>query len=94
MSTYHEHNASVAAAKSLDLGTTASKALIAALMLALSVIAFSLFQVGSSLAKQACVDEAVGRYPGVPVSAYASATSTAMKLSFVVERQKALDSCS
>jgi hypothetical protein len=93
MSTYPQQATYAPQTQTSDLSDIAFKALIGFAVVAVAVIAFSLWQVGSSLSKQACVDEAVGRYPGVPVSAYSGANSTAMKLSFVVERQKALDSC-
>ena len=60
---------------------------------ALAVAAVSLWQVGSSLSKQACVEKAVGMYPAVSVSAFTGKSTGALKLSFVSERQKALSSC-
>ena len=59
----------------------------------LVIIAISLWQVGSALDKQACVAKAVGQYPGVPVSAYTGKATGALKLSFINERLKALNSC-
>lgn len=65
-----------------------------AVLLAIPVFALSAWRAGDGIAQQACVDKVLAKYPAVSVSAYTSPDSSAMKLSFVGERQKALSSCS
>ncbi|MEI6446996.1 MAG: hypothetical protein WCO96_03830 [Actinomycetes bacterium] len=76
------------------VGSDTTRRLVVGLALVLLLVStVALWRTGSGLAKQACVDQVLARYPAVPVSAYTSPNSTALKLSFVGERQKALDSC-
>ena len=64
----------------------------AALVLGL-VATVALWRVGSGLREQACVAKVQSRYPAVPVSAFNTRTTGALKVSFVAERQRALGDC-
>ena len=57
------------------------------------VIAFSIWSLAGAVSAQSCVQKVLAQYPAVPVSAFTGPQTTAMKLSFVTERQKALESC-
>ena len=53
----------------------------------------ALWQLGSAAGRQACIADAVGRFPAVPVSAFSGAQTGPLKLSFLNERQKAVAAC-
>jgi len=65
---------------------------ILALVIALFV-AIGLWRLGSSVSKQACVAKVAQEYPGVPVSAFDTQETGALKLSYDVERRKAVQEC-
>ncbi len=56
-------------------------------------LAVALWRAGSGLKEQACIAEVEARYPAVPVSAFNTRTTGALKVSFVTERQRALNDC-
>ena len=59
-----------------------------------ALLALSFWQASVSLSKQACISEAVARFPAVPVSAYNGSQTGPLKLSFVTQRQQAISGCS
>ena len=82
----------------LEETTDSSTTLIAAtrivITIAAAVSAVALWQMGSAAGREACIADAVGRYPAVPVSAFSGTQTGPLKLSFLNERQKAVSACS
>jgi hypothetical protein len=71
--------------------------LLAAVACAAAVVAaVGLLKLSSETGKRACVEQAVAKYPAVPVTAFLTASKSAVgpqKLSFVRERTRAVDKC-
>ena len=74
---------------SAALGTAMRLVVIAAAVIS----SVALWHLGSAAGRQACIADAVGRYPAVPVSAFSGAQTGPLKLSFLNELQKAVAAC-
>ena len=60
------------------------------------VIAVAVWKIAGETSDRTCIEAAQARYPAVSVSAFVTrsrAASGPLKLSFVKERQKAVDAC-
>jgi hypothetical protein len=68
--------------------------LVGLVVLAIGLASVAFWEMGNGVARQACISDALARYPAVPVSAYNGSVTGPLKLSFVVERQQALIKCS
>ena len=60
---------------------------------ALTLIVISLLWLAISTSARTCVEEAAAKYPAVPVSAFSGDDTGPLKVSFVREREEAVDSC-
>ena len=60
------------------------------------VVAIALWRIAGETSDRACIEAAQAKYPAVSVSAFVTrnrADSGPLKLSFVRERQRAVDAC-
>ena len=64
------------------------------LVVAAAIAAVSLLWLAGEAHYRSCLAEAEARYPAVPVSAFVGRQTGPVKVSFVVERAKAIGSCS
>ena len=64
-----------------------------AAILAVALIVMSLLWIASEMHLRACVEKAEARFPAVPVSSFSGPETGALKVSFVKERQEAVDEC-
>jgi hypothetical protein len=62
-------------------------------VVAIVVVAVSLFWLAAESHYKSCIAQANAKYPAVPVSANNGTVTGPLKLSFVSERQKAVDDC-
>jgi hypothetical protein len=64
-----------------------------ALLIAAAIVVIALFWGAMESHYRSCVDSAEARFPAVPVSALTGEETGPLKLSFVTERQAAVDGC-
>ena len=62
-------------------------------LVALVVIAVCFVDLAVQARTRTCISEAEARYPAVPVSAFSGEQTGPLKVSFVAERQRAVDDC-
>lgn len=60
---------------------------------ALLLLAASVWRAGGAYQQQACVAKVMALYPAVPVSAVNGKATGPLKLSYAVERQRAVKDC-
>ena len=72
---------------------TGDKGLSRTVLIAAVVVAIALFWGAMESHYRSCVQAAEARFPGVPVSALNTRTTGPLKLSFLRERQQAVEGC-
>jgi hypothetical protein len=64
-----------------------------ALVLCAAVLALSGILAVREVGKQTCIEKAEARFPAVPVSAFSGRQTGPVKVSFIEERQEAVEDC-
>ncbi len=62
-------------------------------IISLALIALSMVCISGEMRYRNCLEEAQAKYPATPVSAFDTKSTGPIKLSFVQERQKAVEDC-
>jgi len=69
------------------------KVAVAVLLTCAALLALSAILALGRVAEQTCLAKAQAKYPAVPVSAFSGRQTGPVKVSFIEERQEAVDDC-